>query len=133
MTHMCEESTALLPDQLQLFERMWELRLLDMALEELRIEGLINGPVSAAFGQEAVGIGASAALGNGDIAATNRRAMWFIRIVLGVALAITFKMVVDFVSSDYYEDVVPRVRDWPGILSHFAGLSTPSRVAGCRS
>jgi acetoin:2,6-dichlorophenolindophenol oxidoreductase subunit alpha len=74
MTHTCAESTALLPDQLELFHRMWELRLLDMALEELRIESLINGPVQAAFGQEAVGIGATATLGAGDIAATTRRA-----------------------------------------------------------
>jgi TPP-dependent pyruvate/acetoin dehydrogenase alpha subunit len=73
MTHMCAESTALLPDQLALFHRMWELRLLDMALEELRIEGLMNGPVQATFGQEAVGIGATAALSAGDIAATAHR------------------------------------------------------------
>ncbi len=88
MTHMCAESTALLPDQLELFHRMWELRLLDMALEELRIEGLINGAVQAAFGQEAVGIGATAALGTDDITATTRRAH-ALHVGLGNALAAT--------------------------------------------
>lgn len=88
MTRMCAESTALLPDQLELFHRMWELRLLDMALEELRIEGLINGPVQAAFGQEAVGIGATATLGAGDITATTRRAH-ALHVGLGNALGAT--------------------------------------------
>ena len=88
MTHMCAESAALLPDQLELFHRMWELRLLDMALQELRIEGLIHGPVQAAFGQEAVGIGATATLGAGDIAATTRRAH-ALHVGLGNALGAT--------------------------------------------
>jgi acetoin:2,6-dichlorophenolindophenol oxidoreductase subunit alpha len=88
MTHVCAESTALLPDQLDLFHRMWELRLLDMALEELRIEGLLNAGVHAAFGQEAVGIGATATLGAGDIAAIPRRAH-ALHVGLGNALGAT--------------------------------------------
>lgn len=67
------ELTAILPSHLELYRRMWLLRLLDMALEELRIEGLIAGPVAAAFGQEAVGVGATAALTAGDVAITTHR------------------------------------------------------------
>ena len=58
-----------------------------------------------------------------------RRRTWFVRIVLGVALAIAFKLAVDFVSSDYYEDVVPPVRDWPGIFLHPASSMPGGRVA----
>jgi len=61
-----EWSAALMRDQLELYRRMWVLRLLDMALEELRIEGLTSGPVHSAFGQEAVAIGTTAALRPGD-------------------------------------------------------------------
>jgi pyruvate dehydrogenase E1 component alpha subunit len=60
-------------DQPELYRRMWVLRLVDMALEELRIDGLIKGPLQAGFGQEAVGIGATAALGEGDITVTTHR------------------------------------------------------------
>lgn len=73
---MCasERSAVLLLDHLELYRRMWVLRLLDMALQELRIEGLLKAPVTPAFGQEAVGIGAAAALREGDIAITTHRA-----------------------------------------------------------
>ncbi|BBX94917.1 dehydrogenase [Mycobacterium lacus] len=52
---------------------MWVVRLLDMTLEELRVEGLIERPLQAGFGQEGVVIGATAALGEGDIATTTHR------------------------------------------------------------
>ncbi|OSC39589.1 dehydrogenase [Mycobacterium decipiens] len=52
---------------------MCVLRLLDMALERLCAEGLIKGPLRAGFGQEAVSIGAAAALGEGDITITTHR------------------------------------------------------------
>jgi pyruvate dehydrogenase E1 component alpha subunit len=53
---------------------MWVLRLIDMALEEMRIDGLINGPLQVGFGQEAVGIGTTAALDAGDITVTTHHA-----------------------------------------------------------
>ncbi|KAA1251504.1 thiamine pyrophosphate-dependent dehydrogenase E1 component subunit alpha [Mycobacterium simiae] len=71
---MSERSDRLLLDHLELYRRMWVLRLLDMALQELRIEGLMKTPVTAAFGQEAVGIGAAGALCEGDIVITTHRA-----------------------------------------------------------
>lgn len=44
MTRTSEGLAAFVVDQLEeLYRRMWVLRLLDMALEQLRIEGLING------------------------------------------------------------------------------------------
>jgi pyruvate dehydrogenase E1 component alpha subunit len=52
---------------------MWVLRLVDMALEELRIQGLIERPVPTGFGQEAVGIGATATLRQGDISTIAHR------------------------------------------------------------
>ncbi|AGL26326.1 dehydrogenase [Mycobacterium tuberculosis CAS/NITR204] len=65
---------AFVVDQLEeLYRRMWVLRLLDMALEQLRIEGLINGPLQGGFGQEAVSVGAAAALGEGDVIITTHR------------------------------------------------------------
>ncbi|MCV7078045.1 thiamine pyrophosphate-dependent dehydrogenase E1 component subunit alpha [Mycobacterium szulgai] len=73
MTCTREGLTATLPSHLQLYRRMWMLRLLDMALEELHIEGLITRPVPVAFGQEAVGVGATAALVDGDVAITTHR------------------------------------------------------------
>jgi pyruvate dehydrogenase E1 component alpha subunit len=63
-------SAARLREQLELYRQMWVLRLLDMAVEELRIDGLLNQPVQAAFGQEAVAIGAAAALRPGDTMTT---------------------------------------------------------------
>ncbi|MCV6984533.1 thiamine pyrophosphate-dependent dehydrogenase E1 component subunit alpha [Mycobacterium shinjukuense] len=52
---------------------MWVLRLLDVALEELRVEGLIKGPMHVGFGQEAAGIGATAALRKGDVTTATHR------------------------------------------------------------
>jgi acetoin:2,6-dichlorophenolindophenol oxidoreductase subunit alpha len=70
MSCISQGSATLVADQPELYRRMWVLRLVDMALEEMRIEGLIKGPLQAGFGQEAVGIGATAALGEGDITVT---------------------------------------------------------------
>jgi len=63
-------AAAPIGEQLELYRRMWVLRLLDMALEESRIDGLLNGPMVAAFGQEAVAVGATAALRPGDLVST---------------------------------------------------------------
>jgi TPP-dependent pyruvate/acetoin dehydrogenase alpha subunit len=71
MTFTTERSAALMNDQLELYRRMWVLRLVDMALQELRIDGLLQEPVEAAFGQEAVAIGATAALRLGDAMTTS--------------------------------------------------------------
>jgi TPP-dependent pyruvate/acetoin dehydrogenase alpha subunit len=71
MISMAQRSAALMGDQLELYRRMWVLRLLDMALEELRIDGRLNRPVRAAFGQEAVAIGTAAALRPRDILSTS--------------------------------------------------------------
>ncbi|WAJ44575.1 thiamine pyrophosphate-dependent enzyme [Mycobacterium sp. Aquia_216] len=70
MTRTPELSAARLRDELELYRQMWVLRLLDMAVEELRIDGLLNQPVRAAFGQEAVAIGTAAALRPGDLMTT---------------------------------------------------------------
>lgn len=67
MARTPELSAAHLDEQLELYRRMWVLRLLDMALEERRIDGLLEGPMVAAFGQEAVAVGTIAALRPGDI------------------------------------------------------------------
>lgn len=65
-----ELPSARLRDQLELYRQMWVLRLLDMAVEELRIDGRLNQPVQAAFGQESVAIGTAAALRPGDFMTT---------------------------------------------------------------
>lgn len=70
MTRTPELTAARLRDQLELYRQMWVLRLLDMAVEELRIDGRLNQPVQAAFGQEAVAVGTAAALRPGDIMTT---------------------------------------------------------------
>jgi TPP-dependent pyruvate/acetoin dehydrogenase alpha subunit len=70
MTRTPEMSAARLSEQLELYRQMWVLRLLDMAVEELRIDGLLNQQVQAAFGQEAVAIGIAAALRPGDTMTT---------------------------------------------------------------
>jgi len=70
MTRTPEMSAARLREQLELYRQMWVLRLLDMAMEELRIDGLLNQPAQAAFGQEAVAIGTAAALRPGDTMTT---------------------------------------------------------------
>ncbi len=69
MARTPELSAADLGEQLELYRRMWVMRLLDMALEERRIDGLLKGTV-AAFGQEAVAVGAVAALRPGDVMST---------------------------------------------------------------
>lgn len=73
MTRTPELSATLVSEELELYRRMWVLRLLDMALEESRIDGLLNGPIEAAFGQEAVAVGTTAALRPGDIITTTIR------------------------------------------------------------
>ena len=70
MTRTTEMSAARVREQLELYRHMWVLRLLDMAVEELRIDGLLNQPVQAAFGQEAVAIGTAAALRPSDTMTT---------------------------------------------------------------
>lgn len=70
MARTSKLSAAPVDEQLELYRRMWALRLLDMALEESRIDGLLNGPMVAAFGQEAVAVGTTAALRPGDIIST---------------------------------------------------------------
>ncbi|WP_406814098.1 thiamine pyrophosphate-dependent enzyme [Mycobacterium sp. M23085] len=68
MTHTPETSSALVgDDRLELYRRMWVLRLLDMALEELRVDGLIADSARVEFGQEAVATGTVAALRPGDL------------------------------------------------------------------
>ncbi|OBI03563.1 thiamine pyrophosphate-dependent enzyme [Mycobacterium scrofulaceum] len=67
MARTPELSAARVEEQLELYRQMCVLRLLDMALEEWRIDGLLNGPMEAAFGQEAVAVGTIAALRPGDI------------------------------------------------------------------
>lgn len=68
MTHTPQTSAALVRDDwLELYRRMWVLRLLDMALEELRVDGPIDDSAQVEFGQEAVAIGTVAALRPGDL------------------------------------------------------------------
>lgn len=68
MTHTPQTSAALVRDDgFELYRRMWVLRLLDMALEELRVDGLIDDSAHVEFGQEAVAIGTVAALRPGDL------------------------------------------------------------------
>ncbi|WP_197694775.1 thiamine pyrophosphate-dependent enzyme [Mycobacterium sp. 852002-51971_SCH5477799-a] len=68
MTHTPQTSAALVrDDRLELYHRMWVLRLLDMALDELRVDGLIDDGARVEFGQEAVAIGTVAALRPGDL------------------------------------------------------------------
>ncbi|BCZ22801.1 thiamine pyrophosphate-dependent enzyme [Mycobacterium senriense] len=68
MTHTPQTSAALIrDDRLELYRRMWVLRLLDMALEDLRVDGLIDDAPRVEFGQEAVAIGTVAALRPGDL------------------------------------------------------------------
>ncbi|OMB92686.1 thiamine pyrophosphate-dependent enzyme [Mycobacterium colombiense] len=68
MTHTPQTSAALVRDDwLELYRRMWVLRLLDMAWEELRADGPIDDSAQVEFGQEAVAIGTVAALRPGDL------------------------------------------------------------------
>jgi acetoin:2,6-dichlorophenolindophenol oxidoreductase subunit alpha len=68
-TRFIGETTSLL----ELYRRMCVLRNLDIALEDLRAEGLVKGPMHVGFGQEAAGIGATAALSDGDITTATHR------------------------------------------------------------
>ncbi|OBB69837.1 thiamine pyrophosphate-dependent enzyme [Mycobacterium sp. 852014-50255_SCH5639931] len=70
MARTPELSAVNLGEQLELYRRMWVMRLLDMALEERRIGGLLKATTVAAFGQEAVAVGAVAALRPGDVMST---------------------------------------------------------------
>jgi TPP-dependent pyruvate/acetoin dehydrogenase alpha subunit len=70
MTRTSRLSEATVSDQLELYRRMWVLRLLDMALEESRVDGLLTGALQPAFGQEAVAVGVTAAARPGDITVT---------------------------------------------------------------
>ncbi|ORB69248.1 thiamine pyrophosphate-dependent enzyme, partial [Mycobacterium shinjukuense] len=67
-----DESSAALSDQLELHRRMWVLRLLGMAIAELRGDDMIAGSPPVGFGQEAVAVGAGAALREGDVAIATR-------------------------------------------------------------
>lgn len=78
MTYTTEPSTTLVrEDRLELYRRMWVLRLIDMALDEPRAAGLIDETADSdgaralrrwrVFGQEAVAVGATAALRAGDV------------------------------------------------------------------
>ncbi|MEE6175097.1 thiamine pyrophosphate-dependent enzyme [Mycobacterium sp. 050134] len=87
---MTQTPSAIVHDQLELYRRMWVLRLLDMAIEEARIDGLLNVSVQPAFGQEAVAVGTSAALRLGDIIASDiAHCHHAQRVALGLPLAPT--------------------------------------------
>lgn len=66
MISTTEWSAGPVGDPVELYRRMWVLRLLDMGLEELRVQGLLEEPLRAGFGQEAVAVGATAALRTDD-------------------------------------------------------------------
>ncbi|WP_197502859.1 MULTISPECIES: thiamine pyrophosphate-dependent enzyme [unclassified Mycobacterium] len=71
MTYTTELSATLArDDRLELYRRMWVLRLLDMALDEPRVDGPFDGSLPPALGQEAVAVGATAALRPGDVVHT---------------------------------------------------------------
>lgn len=54
-------------DRLEPYRRMWVLRLLDMALDESAVGAAIDDDAPVDFGQEAVAVGAVAALRPGDL------------------------------------------------------------------
>lgn len=54
------------PDELELFTRMCFLRRFEERVDSLYRQGLVHGPVHLGLGQEAVAVGAAAALGPGD-------------------------------------------------------------------
>ncbi|OUZ05419.1 hypothetical protein B0172_00897 [Mycobacterium avium subsp. paratuberculosis] len=54
-------------DRLEPYRRMWVLRLLDMALDESGVGAAIDDDAPVDFGQEAVAVGAVAALRPGDL------------------------------------------------------------------
>lgn len=73
MTCITTRLAGCMPDLLELYRRMCVLRDLDVALEDLRREGLVKGPMHVGFGQEAAGIGATAALREGDVTTATHR------------------------------------------------------------
>lgn len=73
MTCTTERFTDRTPNLLELYRRMCVLRSLDEALEELRSDGQVKGPMHVGFGQEAAGIGATAALRDGDLTTATHR------------------------------------------------------------
>jgi acetoin:2,6-dichlorophenolindophenol oxidoreductase subunit alpha len=54
------------PDDLDLFTRMCYLRRFEERVDSLYRQGLVHGPVHLGLGQEAIAVGAAAALGPGD-------------------------------------------------------------------
>jgi TPP-dependent pyruvate/acetoin dehydrogenase alpha subunit len=108
MTCTTERSAALVSEQLELYRRMWVLRLLDMALQELRIDGLLKEPVQAMFGQEAVAIGATAALRPSDAVTTSvPHLLHAQQVAVGLPLGPT---IAELISSGLEEDC-----GWEGI------------------
>jgi acetoin:2,6-dichlorophenolindophenol oxidoreductase subunit alpha len=73
MTCSTETFTATTPDLTELYRRMCVLRQLDLALEQLSRQGKVKGPMHLGFGQEAAGIGATAALRRGDVTTATHR------------------------------------------------------------
>jgi TPP-dependent pyruvate/acetoin dehydrogenase alpha subunit len=126
MTRIGEWSAALVGDQLELYRRMWVLRLLDMKLAELRIDGLIEGPRRAGFGQEAVSIGASAALREGDITTTTTYRPHAHRVGLGLPLGPT---IADLVGRTDRQDASKVIADLPRLRLRSGVLEQPPSVA----
>ncbi|WP_217698471.1 thiamine pyrophosphate-dependent dehydrogenase E1 component subunit alpha [Streptacidiphilus griseoplanus] len=60
-------------DLMELYRRMRLLRCLDEALADLVEQGLVRGPMHLGIGQEAAGIGATAALEDGDLVTATHR------------------------------------------------------------
>ncbi|WP_157538043.1 thiamine pyrophosphate-dependent dehydrogenase E1 component subunit alpha [Kitasatospora azatica] len=80
-------STAI--DLLELYRRMRVLRRMDEVLAELVADKLVTGPMHLGIGQEATGIGATAALRPGDlVTATHRPHAQYVG--LGLSLGRTF-------------------------------------------
>ncbi|ABK65002.1 thiamine pyrophosphate-dependent enzyme [Mycobacterium avium] len=74
-------------DRLEPYRRMWVLRLLDMALDESAVGAAIDDDAPVDFGQEAVAVGAVAALRPGDLVnATTPRFRHAQQIGLGLPL-----------------------------------------------
>lgn len=70
---LAPESTTPTSTPLDLFRRMTLARRLDERIPALAEEGLIKGPMHLSIGQEAVGIGATSVLEEGDIVTATHR------------------------------------------------------------
>jgi TPP-dependent pyruvate/acetoin dehydrogenase alpha subunit len=119
-------TSALVSDQLELYRRMWVLRLLDMALEESRIDGLLDGPMQAGFGQEAAAVGTVAALRPGDtITTTISRVRHARRVGLALPLGPAIAEMIDpNRGADDGAEESPFVADWKhGLLSASSALA----------